>query len=355
MGRIDIVGIRPSRRSLWYLALVIPAVAVTCLLAVVLIPAAFAPEYGPVSGILTGIVAKCTLAEAKAAGETPDPSREVTVSVLTMDGETPVVSRDLPLTTAGVRYRMSLPAGGTGICLEAWSVSLWTVGVLALSFSARAVSRAVAFFSFASAWRTRLWPIVGTGLSSPGRPRRPALLPVVAAGLLGGLLLLQRSAGRLRFCAAGGLLPRRSFSRGASKAGSARLPARSCAGLLLGLLAGQRGCDPLRPGERVAGVVVAAWRLPEQVVVLFVGRRVGLGHLPREWLEPFLGLVRVLRRVRPDLRAVQRHVLGPPHAQPGAPDQALREQACGRLRELLPEPPRAGPAGRRRGHRGDPG
>ena len=111
MGRIDIAGVRLSRRSLWYLALVIPAVAVPCLLAAVLIPAAFAPEYGPGSGVLAGIVAKCTLAEARAAGETLDPSREVTVSVLTMDGETPVVSRDLPLTTAGVRYRMSLPAG----------------------------------------------------------------------------------------------------------------------------------------------------------------------------------------------------------------------------------------------------
>jgi hypothetical protein len=35
LGRIDIAGIRLSRRSLWYLALVIPAVAVPCLLAVV--------------------------------------------------------------------------------------------------------------------------------------------------------------------------------------------------------------------------------------------------------------------------------------------------------------------------------
>ena len=111
MRRVDIAGIRLSRRSLWYLALVIPAVAVSCLLAVVLIPAAFAPECGPGYGVLTGIVAKCTLAEAKAAGETPDPSREVTVSVLTMNGETPVVSHDMPLTTAGARYRMSLPAG----------------------------------------------------------------------------------------------------------------------------------------------------------------------------------------------------------------------------------------------------
>jgi hypothetical protein len=122
-GRIAIAGIRLSRRSLWYLALVIPAVAVPCLLAVVLIPAAFAPEYGPDSGILTGIVAKCTLAQAKAAGETPDPSRGVTVSVLTMDGETPVVSQELPLTTAGVRYRMSLPAGTYWVYVQPWSDS----------------------------------------------------------------------------------------------------------------------------------------------------------------------------------------------------------------------------------------
>jgi hypothetical protein len=122
-GRIAIAGIRLSRRSLWYLALVIPAVAVPCLLAVVLIPAAFAPEYGPDSGILTGIVAKCTLAQAKAAGETPDPSREVTVSVLTMDGETTVASQDLPLTTAGVRYRMSLPTGTYWVYVQPWSDS----------------------------------------------------------------------------------------------------------------------------------------------------------------------------------------------------------------------------------------
>ncbi len=124
MGRIDIAGIRLSRRSLWYLALVIPAVAVPCLLAVAVVPLTFAPEYGPGSGILTGIVAKCTLAKAKAAGETPDPSREVTVSVLPMDGgEKPVVSQDLPLTTAGVRYRMSLPTGGYWLYIEPWSDS----------------------------------------------------------------------------------------------------------------------------------------------------------------------------------------------------------------------------------------
>src|SRR5215469_12056640 len=109
LGRIDIAGIRVSRRSLWYLALVIPAVAVTCLLAVVLIPAAFAPEYGPGSGILTGIVAKCTLAEDKAADEPPEPSRFVTVAVQTMGGQT-VMSQNLPLTTSGARYRVRLPA-----------------------------------------------------------------------------------------------------------------------------------------------------------------------------------------------------------------------------------------------------
>lgn len=110
MRRIDIVSIRLSRRSLWYLALIIPAVAVTCLLAVVLIPAAFAPEYGPGSGILTGIIAKCTLAQDKAADEPPDPSRFVAVAVQTMGGQT-VLSRSLPLTTSGTRYRVRLPAG----------------------------------------------------------------------------------------------------------------------------------------------------------------------------------------------------------------------------------------------------
>jgi hypothetical protein len=110
LWRIDIVSIRLSRRSLWYLALVIPAVAVPCLLAVVLIPAVFAPEYGPGSGILTGIVAKCTLAEDKATGGSPDPSRFVTVAVQTMGGQA-VISQNLPFTTSGARYRMRLPAG----------------------------------------------------------------------------------------------------------------------------------------------------------------------------------------------------------------------------------------------------
>jgi hypothetical protein len=123
LGRIDSAGIRLSRRSLWYLALVIPAVAVPCLLAVAVVPLTFAPEYGPGSGILTGIVAKCTLAEAKAAGETPDPSHKITVSVLTMDGETPVASQDLPLTTAGARYRMRLPAGTYWVYVQPWSDS----------------------------------------------------------------------------------------------------------------------------------------------------------------------------------------------------------------------------------------
>ena len=122
MWRIDIVGVRLSRRSLWYLALVIPAVAVTCLLAVVLIPAAFAPEYGPGSGILTGIVAKCTLAQDKAAGESPDPSRFVTVAVQTMGGQT-VTSENLSLTTSGTRYRMRLPAGSYYIFVSPGSPS----------------------------------------------------------------------------------------------------------------------------------------------------------------------------------------------------------------------------------------
>jgi hypothetical protein len=68
------------------------------------------PAYGPISGIITGIVGKCSLAEDKASGGAPDSSGEVTVSVQNQAGQT-VASQRLPLRTAGARYRLKLPAG----------------------------------------------------------------------------------------------------------------------------------------------------------------------------------------------------------------------------------------------------
>jgi hypothetical protein len=111
---------RPAgRQPRWHLAFVLLAAAMPC------IAAGSGPTYayGPSSGILTGIVARCPLAEVKASGEAPDPSRVVTVSVQNQAGQT-VASQRLPLRTSGARYRMRLLAGTYSINVAtAWGES----------------------------------------------------------------------------------------------------------------------------------------------------------------------------------------------------------------------------------------
>ena len=106
----------------------------------------------------------------------------------------------------------------------------------------------------------------------------------------------------------------------------------------LRLQAGQRGRDPLGPGERVARVVVPPLPRPEQGVLGRVGLRVPRGEVFRELPQPLLGPVRVLRRISRDLGAVQGDRADLAHAQPRAQQQDLREQVRGGVRELLPEP-----------------
>jgi hypothetical protein len=89
-------------------AFAVSAVAVPCLLAFVLLVAFYGPTYGPGSGTLTGIVAKCTPAEL--GGVPEDPSPVVTVFVQNLVGQT-VASQSLPMRTSGARYRMRLLAG----------------------------------------------------------------------------------------------------------------------------------------------------------------------------------------------------------------------------------------------------
>ena len=96
-----------SRQPRWHLAFVLLAAAMPCIAAG---RGATYPAYGPDSGIMTGIVAKCSLAQDKAAGVDPDPSPVVTVSVQNQAGQT-VASQRLPFTTSGARYRMRLLRG----------------------------------------------------------------------------------------------------------------------------------------------------------------------------------------------------------------------------------------------------
>jgi hypothetical protein len=97
----------PSRQPRRHLALVLLATALPCIAAGC---GATYPAYGPDYGIMTGIVGKCSLAEDKASGWAPDPSRVVTVSVQNQAGQT-VASQRLPLRTSGARYRMRLLRG----------------------------------------------------------------------------------------------------------------------------------------------------------------------------------------------------------------------------------------------------
>lgn len=99
-------GIRASCRPRWHLALVLLAASVPC----VVTACATGATYGPGSGTLTGIVARCTSAEDKASNALPDPARFVTVSVQNQAGRT-VGSQRLPLRISGARYRMRLLAG----------------------------------------------------------------------------------------------------------------------------------------------------------------------------------------------------------------------------------------------------
>lgn len=96
--------IRGSRQSRRHLAFVLLTAAVPCL------AVGCGPTYGPDSGILTGVIARCPPAEVKAGGWAPDPSGVVTVSVQNQAGET-VASQRLSLRTSGARYRMRLPTG----------------------------------------------------------------------------------------------------------------------------------------------------------------------------------------------------------------------------------------------------
>ena len=77
-----------------------------------------------------------------------------------------------------------------------------------------------------------------------------------------------------------------------------------------------------------------------------VGAGVAGRHLRRELPQPVLGPVRVLRRARGDLRPIDRHRADPPHAQPGAQQQDLREQGARRSRRTAAgtAPPSRGPA-----------
>ena len=95
-----------GRQPRWHLAFVLLAVAIPCC------AAASGPvyAYGPGSGTATGIVARCSAAEAKAGGWAPDPSRVVIVSAQDQAGKI-VASQRLPLRTSGARYRMRLPTG----------------------------------------------------------------------------------------------------------------------------------------------------------------------------------------------------------------------------------------------------
>ena len=173
------------------------------------------------------------------------------------------------------------------------------------------------------------WSAGGGGL--PGRELRlvGGRLPGEPRLGQGGPAAGRRSAGPSRSRPA-------SAAPGCS-AGRARAP-RLGPRLPLGLQRRQRRGDPLLAGVRVAGVVVAALPLPEQAVLGLVGLGVAGRHLGREPAQPVLGPVRVLRRVRGDLRPVDRDDPDPPHPQPGAQDQDLREQARRGDGELLPEP-----------------
>jgi hypothetical protein len=95
-----------SRQPRWHLAIAALAATLPC---IAVGRGATYSDYGPGSGILTGIVAPCSPAEQKAAGGL-DHSRVVTVTVQNQAGQT-VASQRLPLRTSGARYRMKLLRG----------------------------------------------------------------------------------------------------------------------------------------------------------------------------------------------------------------------------------------------------
>jgi hypothetical protein len=103
----------PGRQPRWHLAFVLLAAAMPC------IAAASGPRYayGPGSGTATGIVTRCSAAEAKARGWGPDPSGVVIVSAENQVGQT-VASQRLSLRTSGVRYQIRLLTGTYSINLS---------------------------------------------------------------------------------------------------------------------------------------------------------------------------------------------------------------------------------------------
>jgi hypothetical protein len=126
--------------------------------------------------------------------------------------------------------------------------------------------------------------------------------------------------------------------------GPGRRHRRPGPGRLVGCLAGvqlsQRRPDPLRSGHRIGELprqLVAA-RRPEQVILggVHLGR---LGENPRRSLpHPPLAPVGRQRRVRRDLRTVQRNRAEPAHPAGRAHQQHLAEQAGQRRLMLTPEP-----------------
>jgi hypothetical protein len=103
----------PGRQPRWHLAIAALAAALPC------IAAASGPRYayGPASGTATGIVTRCSAAEAKARGWRGDPSRAVIVSAQNQAGQT-VASQRLPLRASGARYRIRLLTGTYSITLS---------------------------------------------------------------------------------------------------------------------------------------------------------------------------------------------------------------------------------------------
>ena len=74
----------------------------------------------PGSGTATGIVTRCTAAQARAGGWGPNPSRVAIVSAQNQAGKI-VASQRLPLRTSGARYRMRLLAGTYSISVSTQS------------------------------------------------------------------------------------------------------------------------------------------------------------------------------------------------------------------------------------------
>jgi hypothetical protein len=95
-----------SRQPRRHLALALLAAAMPCIAAA----SGLRYAYGPGFGTATGIVTRCTAAQARAEGWAPDHSQVAIVSAQDQAGKI-VASQRLPLRTSGARYRMRLPTG----------------------------------------------------------------------------------------------------------------------------------------------------------------------------------------------------------------------------------------------------